>query len=550
MSATDSSMQWYVARDGRQHGPISDMEMRKLVELGHLRPADLIWRAGFADWRPAHTVFSSAPPAPTPSIPTTAPSQQRASIAPRFEATGGRAAQPTISAAQQAVQTAAAQQAAQVAMAQQQQNTVRTQPTQPVQTQPTAQPMFQQPIFQHINQNQPVTQPVSQQPQPQTQPIFQPVLQERQVLTGEIAAPQMQPVAPQPMSASRPNFEPRFEAAPRREQTQSQPEADFDDDEAPRGRGLRRFAIAASVAMLIGGGGYGAYKSGLGPDTLNGLKDKAISYAKANLGGPTGPASAPSEPAPVQQAAVEGVAASAPETTTAAVAPATAAITGAAPDVAKSLEAKLQQHTHWQLIATEFPDWYRERVMGGAKLLSEDKPEAEVSQYLAKSLVELRRSNADAALAASPETLKKMAGNFQGLVSRMGQEGAPTCMTFISSGEANPAVVDMANNPAKNAEINAHFSSIFAAISEGRKTPVQHAAPADGDYKLLVAQLVKLGWTQAELELFADPKGSSRTTPERYCKMMQDFFQAHLSLPDAAVQERLLHRTLKLVVAG
>lgn len=547
-------MQWYVARDGRQHGPISDMEMRKLVELGHLRPADLIWRAGFADWRPAHSVFSSAPPAPTPSLqPATAPMQTRASIAPRFEATAGRGAQP-VSATQQAAQAQLAQQ----------QNTVRTQPmqtqpTQPVQTQPApAQPIFQQPIFQNINPTQPASQP-----QLQPQPIFQPSQPaERSILTGEIAAPQPQSNTYQPQAA-RPSFEPRFEAAPKPASQPAYAEQDFDDDEAPRRSGLRRFAMAASLAAVIGGGGYGAYKTGIGLDAVNGLKDKAISYAKANLGGPTGPASAPAEKAektvdpasvasaPTQTAAVAGTVATAPETTaTVPGAAPDAPITGAMPDAAKSLEAKLQQHAHWQLIAAEFPDWYRERVTGGAQLMSENKPETEVSQYLAKSLVELRRSNADAALSASPETLKKIAGNFQGLVSRMSQEGAPTCMTFISSGEANPTVVDLANDPSKNAEINAHFAAIFAAISEGRKAPVQHAAPADGDYKLLVAQLVKIGWTQAELELFADPKGSSRTTPERYCKMMQDFFQAHLSLPDAAVQERLLHRTLKLVVAG
>ena len=116
--------------------------------------------------------------------------------------------------------------------------------------------------------------------------------------------------------------------------------------------------------------------------------------------------------------------------------------------------------------------------------------------------------------------------------------------------DRNDAVVPVITDPAKNAEVNAHLLAVFNAIVEGRKAATAHADPADGDYKLLVAELVKGGWTQAELELFADPKGASRTTPERYCQMMQDFFAAHLSIPDAAVQDRLLHRTLKLVVAG
>ena len=67
---------------------------------------------------------------------------------------------------------------------------------------------------------------------------------------------------------------------------------------------------------------------------------------------------------------------------------------------------------------------------------------------------------------------------------------------------------------------------------------------------VLAAELVKSGWTRAELELFADPKGATRTTSERYCQMMQDFFAAHLGIADPSAQDRLLHKTLKLVVGG
>jgi hypothetical protein len=51
------SQPWYLARGGQQFGPISEAEMAKLVELGHLQPTDLLWRDGFPDWRPAMLVF-------------------------------------------------------------------------------------------------------------------------------------------------------------------------------------------------------------------------------------------------------------------------------------------------------------------------------------------------------------------------------------------------------------------------------------------------------------------------------------------------------------
>jgi hypothetical protein len=53
---------WYIARDGKQHGPITAVEFSKLVELGHLKPTDLVWHDGAADWMPA-TQFLDPPPA-------------------------------------------------------------------------------------------------------------------------------------------------------------------------------------------------------------------------------------------------------------------------------------------------------------------------------------------------------------------------------------------------------------------------------------------------------------------------------------------------------
>src|SRR5690348_2369365 len=64
MSIVQPEAQWFIARDGTQHGPLSDAEMKKLVELSYLRPTDLIWRQGFPDWRPALAVFPRPQSAP------------------------------------------------------------------------------------------------------------------------------------------------------------------------------------------------------------------------------------------------------------------------------------------------------------------------------------------------------------------------------------------------------------------------------------------------------------------------------------------------------
>ena len=97
MSPPGSQSQWYLARDGQQFGPISDAELGKFIELGHLQPTDLLWREGFPDWRPAPVVFppqNQADPRTGPATrpagggPVTQPSQHEKPARTRPLATG------------------------------------------------------------------------------------------------------------------------------------------------------------------------------------------------------------------------------------------------------------------------------------------------------------------------------------------------------------------------------------------------------------------------------------------------------------------------------
>src|SRR5262245_50029318 len=57
---------WFIVRDGQQHGPITDAEFRKLIELGHLKGTDFVWHDGAPDWMPG-TQFLAAPRGAMPS---------------------------------------------------------------------------------------------------------------------------------------------------------------------------------------------------------------------------------------------------------------------------------------------------------------------------------------------------------------------------------------------------------------------------------------------------------------------------------------------------
>lgn len=69
---------WYYNQGGQQRGPISDSQLKRLASGGQLRPADLIWKEGLAQWVPASKVkglfagkgratnLSSVPPSTAP----------------------------------------------------------------------------------------------------------------------------------------------------------------------------------------------------------------------------------------------------------------------------------------------------------------------------------------------------------------------------------------------------------------------------------------------------------------------------------------------------
>lgn len=481
-----SDIQWYIARDGKQYGPLSDPEMGLFVKGGHLRGEDLVWRPGFNDWLPAAVAFPpNAAPAPVPSQPqpVAQPTGPRAQTDPRtgpgpVQAAGqaqGYGAGPTIPSASAATTGA-----------------------------PYGQPQGQ-----------------AGPPRPQT--------------TGGGAGP-ARTVAPGPRgpgpahpshAAARPTASDTTRgttntaqgADPRAAGTAGRAvvpvDAGYSDDETgadakPPSR-LGRVAAVAAVLAITVGGAWLAYQN----------RDDLKTIVSGMIGGTGGKSVDPNAPAFV--------------------------VSGGAAD---AIDARLQRTTLWSVVKREFPDWYGERLAETAKLTAEKKPDSAVTKHLIEALVALRRKHANDALAASSSRLINIADAFLANLKRISATSTTTCYSFISQGEASPAIVELVHKQGGDAHLQAQVTAIFEAIAEGRKSPVKYATPDKADYDALAEQLTKLGWSQADLQLFADPRALARTSHDRVCKMVQDWFSAHISVKDRSAQERLLIETLRPVVAG
>lgn len=440
MNGPVTETQWYIARDGKQHGPLTDIEMRTFVAHSYLRPGDLIWRPGMAEWMPAPQVFPAVFPAPPP---------------------------------------------------------------------------------------------------PEPAPAVQPALQQ-------------QPHGGAPM------------------------ESDFDNAEAeefaPPPSTLRRLMTAAAVMTVIGGGAFALANyqeplmrlvTGSDPSTVKAPSTPVAEAPPPAAEPPPAPAATPAsgDPPPPGIDNLTGVV-SVPSTAEGIPSPAagtetqTAVLTtpevpaGPPSIVGSKIDERLQKIPAWVLLKSEYPDWYVSHIAAAEKMVADKRPDSEVATHLTQGLVTLRRQNAERALLASADSLRKVATAFLDNLKALQTQSVTACYGFISKGETSPAVVQMMQTPETATTFNAHVNAVFSAISEGTKTPTKHDVAIKTDYDTLIKELAKIGWKEDDLKTFSNPRLLSKQPPEQVCKMVLDWFVAHLAVKDKAVQDRLLFETLKPVVTG
>lgn len=452
-----SVIQWYIAREGKQYGPLSDPEMGLFVKGGHLKPDDLVWRPGFTDWMPAYMAFP-APPPPAVPPPMTQPSQQ------------GYAGDASGRAGQQGGYG------------------------QPRGGYGSAQGGGQGTGAQATGGHGATSR------------------------TGGVQAAASAASSARTQSGAAGSRDPRAGAGSAAGRSvvaveQGFPEDEVYDDEK-RGSRFGRLARIAAIVLAVAAVGWLTYQN---RESVKGFISSMVVGGKGSSG-----TIDPSVPAFVVES-------------------------GGAP---AAIDARLQRTALWSVVKREFPDWYGERLRETAKLTSEKSPNSAVTKHLLEALVALRRKHANDALSASSPRLISIAGAFLANLRKISAQSTTTCYSFISQGEASPAIVDLVQKGGSDADLQAQVTAIFEAIAEGRKSPTKYAAPEKTDYDALAEQLTKLGWSQADLQLFADPRALARTSHDRVCKMVQDWFTAHIAVKDRAAQERLLIETLRPVVAG
>ncbi|MCB1515371.1 MAG: DUF4339 domain-containing protein [Hyphomicrobiaceae bacterium] len=566
MTGNTTDNLWYIARDGQQHGPISDTELQLFVTNGYLRPTDLLWRPGFADWRQADAVFPGqvgrdalpgTPPRSGDGSPNDPPAAARTTTPSASPASGrGAQAQPDMQRMSGGGAPAAQGQPA------------STSPATSGMAATASSPATSTSASAGAGAQRSVAQPYAT-----AAAGVSPARSPEQRATSS-ARPTAQHTAQDNKSAPRPSAQAGSYAAPLEPAQISSPVTEAGGS----GRGMR-LALAGVLVALIGGSG--AYlithkDAILGVAGLEGGKKAEVPVIRAE----TTPKPAETaalqvekpRPQPAAIPVVPGVVTTmppAPATSTPAPSDASAntqatpdpstriaatesaiSPTAASADAAAAMDTYYQKSKLWQHMKRVYPDWYGARMAEAAALGGGNEPARDATKSLVEGLVGLRRKHADAALQADMGRLKAIATAFLENLQSMSENGADACYSFISQGEVSAKSVDMFHRPQSAPALEAQALAIFEAIDAGTARPTSHERPKKGDYDVLASELGKLGWSQADLQLFADPKALAKAPPARVCTMVRDWFKAHIAISDAAVQERLLFETLRPVVAG
>ena len=216
----------------------------------------------------------------------------------------------------------------------------------------------------------------------------------------------------------------------------------------------------------------------------------------------------------------------------------------------EAMDSRLQTTALWRVLKRDFPDWYAERLKEAATLAAQNKDDDAIGQQMARGLVALRRQNVNHALAASFPRLKAVAATFHANLVALRNQSSEVCFEFISQGEASATVVALLQGSEHVARLQAQLTAVFEAIADGRKSPQAYPQPSKADYDTLAADLNKLGWTPADMQLFSNERALARAPPAKVCQLAHDWFAAQLAIKDPDMQLRLLVDSLVPVVAG
>ncbi len=512
MAGSSGKNEWYLARDGQQHGPLSEAELDKFIELGHLRPNDLLWRVGFDDWRLAADVFPPLPP--TPAGPAEPKSEKPAATAAPGEPTPEKRGLSEL----KPVRSGAERQAADPQSAAQSDRSGEK----------AAEGPAKDPADEHGGR-QPAAQPEQRQSANG---------QHRRADDSEAPEPEDWPKT----KVVRP--EQGVTAAGPTSQVHEFGDDLAEEDERGSAGSFVRIALILLVVIVAVAGGWLAFSNqrelaSLYSDFTQRSDESSATIVRA----PSSATREAADPANSGTKTEPGDVAKPSPTTT-------AAINAPAQETASLPPVPLLTSEPWRYAEASFANWTSEHTETARRMAVDGHTKEDINDALIKAFVRFRRDNAEAALLAPADSLKAVAEAFVINLETLKAVSPNMCYAFISSGESAPEVASLFFDEAARGGLEAQMLTIFKAVVDARSSQTRRDAPVKADFETLAKDLARQGWTQADLELFSDPKALSRAQPDVVCRLVTQWFSTQTQLADPVIRDRLIAASLRPVIGG
>ncbi len=211
------------------------------------------------------------------------------------------------------------------------------------------------------------------------------------------------------------------------------------------------------------------------------------------------------------------------------------------------LEQRLASSLLWVTLRQEFPDWYRTRLRDTPEAIASTATSSRMTGLSIAQLKSLRIANAEDALLA-PAEFKQIAAVYIWNLEVLRQTSDEACRDGIGKGEGSQYLHLVLDHP--SAPYETLIALILRASVAGRAEPVKVGKPRASDYQKLVKRLRALGWSQSDLEIMSDPNKLGRAPAEKVCRLVSEYYKAHLALDDEKAQLRLLKESLRPMIAG
>jgi hypothetical protein len=559
MSAPAENIEWYLAREGQQYGPVTETELRKIMELGHLRKEDLVWRDGFPEWREAGTVFpdefepkSPAPPVPTPSREPPQPTRQadlggqNAQVGvgtTRFD--DASRARDSEHVSQDWGEPANGPGGGMPAQGGRQQYGAGNAPTATAPAGDRFAPRDRRNIIDP----------------PSVAARIEEAQQRERRVPDDVQWDNSDPHLAAKVASSK-----QMRRAPHAqdpEKSQLQAPAGYDDDfddygasvvhEPPYRSSVARALWSVLLAVVVGVAATVGWLFYTNSEVATRLYSQIISGNSSEtvvIAAPSGSTrervQAPESSTPADTAALTSP--SSAETPSSFGAPETTASSPASGE--RTVASPLFATPMWAEFRSGFTDTAEQISQKAASMKSAGAEDPDISKAVLAAIVELRRNNAAAALQAPPENLKAIAQAFVSNLKFLRQASVEACYGFIAEGDMSASVLPLIADPSRSGPLHNQITAVFRAIEAGRASQARYGTPKREDFEVLSAELTNRGWGRDELQLFSDPRALSQAPHEKVCKLVTEWFETQLTLPDGDVKMRLLAASLNPVIAG